>query len=74
MTGVICFGAVLVLLGLFGYAVPFFTARQTKDVATIGDVKIQTAESTTYAIPPLLSGGALALGVVLIGAGVFRRT
>lgn len=66
-------GAILVLLGLLGFAIPFFTAQHTKDVANIGDLKLQTTESTTYAIPPYLSGGALILGVVLIGAGFYQR-
>jgi hypothetical protein len=74
MTGPMLAGAVLVLLGLLGFAVPFFTTQQTKDVATIGDLKLQTTESRSFAIPPLVSGGALALGVVLIGPGIYRRT
>ena len=66
-------GAVLVILGLLGFAVPFFSAQQTKDVAKIGDLKLQTTETTTYAIPPYVSGGALALGIVLIGAGLYQK-
>jgi hypothetical protein len=66
-------GTVLVLLGLLGFAVPYFTAQQTKDVANIGSLKIQTTENTTYAIPPLVSGGAVALGLVLVAAGVYRK-
>jgi hypothetical protein len=67
-------GAILVLLGLLGFAAPYFTTQQTKDVAAIGDLKLQTTESKSYAIPPLFSGGCLALGVVLIGAGFYRKT
>jgi hypothetical protein len=66
-------GAVLVLLGLLGLAVPFFSAQQTKDVAKIGDLKLQTTETTTYAIPHYVSGGALALGIVLVGAGLIQK-
>ncbi len=66
-------GAALALLGLLGLAVPFFTAQQTKDVARIGDLKLQTTETTTYAVPPYLAGGALVLGFVLIGGGFFQR-
>ncbi len=66
-------GAVLILLGLLGFAIPMITARQTKDVARIGDLRIQTTESTTYAVPPFLSGGAVVLGVVLIGAGFYQK-
>ena len=66
-------GAVLVLLGLVAFAIPVFTTQQTTDVARIGDLKLQTTENTSYVIPPLLSGGALILGVVLIGAGFYQK-
>ena len=63
----------VVLLGLVGFAIPIFTTRQTKEVARIGDLKLQSTESTSHIIPPLLSGGALVLGVVLIGAGFYQK-
>lgn len=66
-------GAVLVALGLLGFAIPMFTTQETKDVARIGDLKIQTTESTSHIVPPLLSGGVLVLGVILIGAGLYRK-
>jgi hypothetical protein len=66
-------GAVLVALGLIGFAIPLFTTQQTKDVARIGDLKLQTTESTSHVIPPLLSGGVLVLGAILIGAGLYQR-
>jgi hypothetical protein len=66
-------GAVLVALGLIGFALPIFTTQQTKEVARIGDLKLQTTESTQYSVPPLLSGGVLVLGVILIGAGLYRK-
>jgi hypothetical protein len=73
MTGLMMGGAVLLLLGLLGFAVPYFTTQHTKDVAKVGDLKLQTTEHTTYAVPPLVAGGAAVLGVVLIGAGLYRR-
>ncbi len=73
MSGLMIAGAVLVLLGLVGYAIPIFTTQQTKDVAKIGDLKVQTTEHTEHVIPPIVSGGALVLGVVLIGAGFYQR-
>ena len=73
MGGLIIGGAVLILLGLLGLAVPIFTSQQTKDVAKVGPLKLQTTEGTSYVIPPIVSGGALALGVVLIGAGFYQR-
>jgi hypothetical protein len=66
-------GAALVLLGALGFAIPIFTTQQTKDVAKIGDLKLQTTESTSFVIPPVLSGGVVLLGVVLIGAGFYQR-
>jgi hypothetical protein len=66
-------GAILVLIGLIGLAVPVFTTQQTTDVARIGDVKIQSTESTSHVIPPIVTGGALVLGVLLLGAGVLQK-
>ena len=67
-------GAVLALLGTAGLAVPEFNTQQQKDVATVGDLKIQTQEKTPHTIPPLLAGGVLLVGVVLIGGGLLRQT
>jgi hypothetical protein len=72
-TGLVLGGAVLILLGLLGFAIPYFTTEQTKDVAAIGDLKLQTTESKSYAIPPLVSGGALTLGILLLGGGFYRK-
>jgi len=61
-------GVGLVLVGLLAFAIPVFTTQQTKDVARIGDLKLQTTESKNYIIPPIMSGGAL-----LLGAGLDQR-
>ena len=66
-------GAALLLVGLLALAIPVFTTQQTRDVARIGDLKLQTTESRSYVIPPVLGGGAVIVGVVLIGAGVWRK-
>jgi hypothetical protein len=73
MKGLMIVGAVLIVLGLVGFAIPIFTTEQTKDVARVGDLKLQTTESTSHVIPPFLSGGALLLGVILVGAGLYQR-
>lgn len=65
-------GVVLALLGVLGFAIPMFTTEQTKDVAKVGDLKLQTTESTSHIVPPMLAGGVLIVGLVLIGAGVFQ--
>ena len=73
MKGLTLVGAALVLLGLFAMAVPYFTTTQTKDVAKIGDLSIQSKQETGHSIPPLVSGGMLVIGVVMLGAGLMKR-
>ena len=71
--GLMLLGVVLVVAGLLGFAIPVFTTHQTRDVARIGELKIQTTEDTPHIIPPLLSGGVLMLGVLLIGVSVYQK-
>ena len=66
-------GAVILLLGVAGIAIPYFTTEQTKDVADVGPLHVHATEQKTHVIPPLLSEAAVAVGVVLIGAALFRR-
>ena len=66
-------GAVLVLLGLLAFAIPVFTTHQTTEVARIGDLKLQATENKSYVIPPFVGGGALVLGIVLMGAGFYQK-
>jgi hypothetical protein len=73
MRGLILGGAIFVAVGLIGFAVPIFTTEQTSDVAKIGDLKLQSTESTSHSIPPLLAGSALVLGILLIGAGFYQK-
>jgi hypothetical protein len=70
MRSVIIFGAVLVLLGLVAFAMPSFNTEETKDVVKLGDVKVQAKTEELHVIPPLVSEGAMALGILLIGAGL----
>ena len=73
MKSIIWFGALLALLGIIGLAIPQFTTSQTKEVAKLGGVKIQTTEQSTHVVPQALSAGALVLGVILIGAGAYAK-
>lgn len=72
-TPLVLVGAVLVLLGIAGLAVPVFTTQKTTDVAKIGGLQVQAQEDQNHVIPPMVAGGAVALGVVLLGAGLMRR-
>jgi len=74
MNGLVLIGAILVIAGLIGLAYPIFTTSQTKDVANVGSLKLQSTEDTSHNIPPIVSGGGLVLGIVLIGAGFYRKS
>ena len=69
----IILGAVIAILGLIGFVVPIVSTQSTKDVAKVGDIKLQTTERKSYEIPPLAAGGAVAVGVILLGIGLARR-
>ena len=73
MSGIMIIGVILVIVGIVGLAVPVFTTQKTEEVAKIGDLKLQATENTSHNIPPILSGGVLALGLVLIGAGLYQK-
>jgi hypothetical protein len=36
----------------------------------LGDLKVQAKTEETHTIPPIVSGGAILIGVLLIGAGL----
>jgi hypothetical protein len=74
LNGFVITGILIFLLGVAGLAIPVFTTQDTKNVAKLGDLKLQTTQTTPHAIPTLLSGSAVVLGIVLIGAGIVRRT
>jgi hypothetical protein len=60
-------------VGILGLAILVFTTSQTKDVAKLGDLKIQNTEQSTHVVPQALSVGVLVLGVILIGAGLYQK-
>ena len=70
MKSVVILGAAIALLGLIAFALPSFNTEDTHDVVKFGDVKVQAKTEQTHVIPPMLSEGAIALGILLIGAGV----
>jgi len=73
MNGLVIVGLILVVLGVAGFAIPVFTTQETKEVARIGDLTLQNTEDTSHTIPPLLAGGALIVGLVLIGTGLYQK-
>jgi hypothetical protein len=73
MKGIVAAGAVLAVLGILGLAVPIFSTSQTRNVAQLGSLKIQANEETSHVVPPTLAGGALVIGLILIGVGYTRH-
>lgn len=73
MNGLMVIGTILIFLGIAGFAIPVFTTQKTEEVAHVGDLKLQSTEDISHRIPAFLSGGALILGVVLIGAGLYQK-
>jgi hypothetical protein len=73
MKGIVGAGAILALLGLLGLAIPVFSTSQTKNVAQLGDLKIQANEETSHVVPPMLAGGALLVGLMLVGVGYMKH-
>jgi hypothetical protein len=70
MKSVVLFGAILAVLGLVAFAIPSFNTEKTQDVVKFGDLKVQAKTEEPHFIPPMVSGGAMVLGVLLIGAGM----
>jgi hypothetical protein len=66
-------GAILALLGIVGLAIPEFTTQHTDQVAKVGPLQVNATERDSHFVPPAVAGGALALGVVLLGAGFVQR-
>ena len=73
MNGLMAIGMILVVAGALGFAIPVFTTQETEEVARIGDLSLQSTEDTSHRIPALLSGGALLLGVILIGVSLYQK-
>jgi len=73
MKSITWLGAIIALLGLIGLAIPVFTTSQTKNVASLGNLKIQSTEQSTHVVPMALSASGLVLGLVLIGIGAYTR-
>jgi len=70
MKSIVILGAAVALIGLITFAIPSFSTEQTRNVVDLGDLKVQAKTQETHVVPPILSEGAIALGVLLIGAGL----
>ena len=72
MKQLIPLGAILAIVGFILLAYPFFTTQQTKEVAHVGPLHVEENEQQTHMVPPILSGGVLAIGVVLLAGGLLK--
>ena len=73
MRSLVPIGAILAIVGFILLAYPYFTTEQTKEVAHVGPVHVQENEEQTHMIPPIASGGILAVGVVLLAGGLMKH-
>jgi hypothetical protein len=73
MKPLLLIGALVALLGVVTLAFPAFRTRDTKDVAKLGDVTIQSHENVLHVIPPTASIVAIVLGGGLMLAGVVLK-
>ena len=58
-------GAALILLGFLGLLFGGLPYRETRNVAQIGDLKMQVSERKQLALPPFVSGLAILVGATL---------
>lgn len=62
-------GVLLIAAGGFGLAKGEFSYTREKHEASIGELELSFKETERVAIPKWASGGALALGAILLLAG-----
>jgi hypothetical protein len=74
MKPIVMIGVIIALLGLLGLAIPEFTTNETKNVVTLGDLKVQATEPTSHSVPPLVGGAAIIIGLVLAGSGLYQKS
>jgi hypothetical protein len=73
MKAITWLGGLLVMLGIFGLALPRFTTSQTTDLASVGSIKFQNKTISHHMVSQPLTIAALLLGFALIGAGAYAR-
>ena len=65
-------GAILILVGIVGFAVGGFSFTHEHQDAKIGPLDIEHKQTSTVPIPPILSGIALVGGIALVVVGAKR--
>ena len=73
MTAVRIIAIVLVVAGIVGLGVGSFSYTEEKTALKAGPLELKVQDEQTVAIPPWVSGGAIALGVLLLIVGGRKR-
>ena len=66
-------GAILIVIGIVGFAVGGFSFTHEHQDAKIGPLNIEHKQTSTVPIPPILSGIALVGGIALVVVGARSR-
>jgi hypothetical protein len=66
-------GAILIVIGIIGFAVGGFSFTHEHQDAKIGPLNIEHKQTSTVPIPPILSGIALIGGIALVVVGARSR-
>jgi hypothetical protein len=74
MKPIVIVGVIIALIGVLGLAIPEFTTNDTKNVVSVGDLKVQATEPTSHTVPPAVAGAAIIVGLVLAGTGLYQKS
>jgi hypothetical protein len=66
-------GIVIALLGFVAFAIGGFSFTQQETKLQVGDLKVTAERQRNLPIPPIVSIGAIVLGLVLVGFGAMRK-
>jgi len=66
-------GAILIVIGIIGFAVGGFSFTHEHQDAKIGSLNIEHKQTSTVPIPPILSGIAIVGGIALVVVGAKSR-
>jgi len=74
MKPIVMVGLIIAVLGVLGLAIPEFTTNDTRNVVTVGDLKVQATEPTSHSVPPIVAGAAIVIGLMLTGGGLYQKS
>lgn len=66
-------GVILILLGIAGFAYQGYTYNTPEKVAEIGGLKLTADTEKVVYVPPILSGGCIVAGLLLVVVGRMRK-